>query len=525
MDCKATLQLLSAYYDDQLDQSERADIESHLATCPSCSETFHALKNLPDLIRAIPPEDIPDALRRQIEIKIRDSQEINKNIRLESANMAKRLFRRYATIILTLFTMSLIIVIFSIILFLRSDFWQSDSLGLREFIAPQGVTMPDPLQETPGIGLTNQHAGSNLLRPINYLSKPEVTRSNKHYAKNEIETVAINPAVVKFAQEYRILEADAYRETLIAEMVRRANKQDQEAKALSNSIKAALSAIKKLSVPSYAEEASVCGKKAWVICVNWGDGSKTTPLSRIAVLAIDPSTTEIIDSWPPALLNMDYIMAGVNPHKTITCMACHPNFDTLKPSYKRSEWWKSTARIACIRCHAHKKQYAVYAKSIHGRLSLNHKLGKNKRPAPTCIDCHMGHTTLALKKITRKKGMLHAQAKRICGDCHKDRWVSYNDYYHGKAYKANAPDAPVCWDCHGSHDIQPADHTDSRVADTNLPKTCKKCHDGAARDFVQYGKLVHGYKRELITDIVRQYVDKGLNGLKKAAGSVEEMFK
>jgi len=96
---------------------------------------------------------------------------------------------------------------------------------------------------------------------------------------------------------------------------------------------------------------------------------------------------------------------------------------------------------------------------------------------------------------------LHQSAYRVCARCHNSptspggaRYDSYNDYYHGKAYKQGAPDAPACWECHGSHDIQPSSDPASLMSTKNRGATCGQegCHKGSNEEFGEQAKeLIH----------------------------------
>jgi hypothetical protein len=82
----------------------------------------------------------------------------------------------------------------------------------------------------------------------------------------------------------------------------------------------------------------------------------------------------------------------------------------------------------------------------------------------------------------------------VCARCHAEEYRSYDDYYHGAAYKAGASDSPACWDCHGSHAILPSADEDSMMADENKVETCGQegCHTGSGVSFVENaGSLIH----------------------------------
>ncbi len=48
------LELLSAYLDGELSETERATLEEHLATCPECQRTLAELQQIRTLLRALP---------------------------------------------------------------------------------------------------------------------------------------------------------------------------------------------------------------------------------------------------------------------------------------------------------------------------------------------------------------------------------------------------------------------------------------------------------------------------------------
>ena len=69
----------------------------------------------------------------------------------------------------------------------------------------------------------------------------------------------------------------------------------------------------------------------------------------------------------------------------------------------------------------------------------------------------------------------------MCARCHPDEYESYDDYYHGAAYKRGATDAPACWDCHGAHDVLPTSDPNSLMSEQNRADTCGQegCHQGS----------------------------------------------
>lgn len=197
-------------------------------------------------------------------------------------------------------------------------------------------------------------------------------------------------------------------------------------------------------------------------------------------------------------------------HKDLDCLNCHVGFG-YEPESQHPKDWKKTAGLSCKNCHI--AEYDRYRQSIHGRLALS---GDPKEGA-TCAGCHGFHSIQSEKT---EEGLLaiRASSKEMCGkeECHANYYESYNDYYHGRAYKANATDAPTCWDCHGTHRVLPANDENSLVSSakltasskTNLAKTCEKCHPGSSNSFAEYGKLIHGSTEVRKQNIAMYYIYK-----------------
>jgi hypothetical protein len=181
-------------------------------------------------------------------------------------------------------------------------------------------------------------------------------------------------------------------------------------------------------------------------------------------------------------------------HRDLTCLDCHLDFTykSIKPS---REDWRIIAGTACKNCHDekkgidHRRNYEDYRESIHGKKLL---LEKNPK-SPSCAGCHGYHGKRPIRKLSDKKEMLkfRKEAYRVCGNCHQEYWDNYNDWFHGKAYKHGAPDAPPCWDCHIAHEILPSKDPKSPTNKTRIAEQCGKCHDGSDIYFAEYASYIH----------------------------------
>lgn len=185
-------------------------------------------------------------------------------------------------------------------------------------------------------------------------------------------------------------------------------------------------------------------------------------------------------------------------HGTRSCQGCHSDFNFGDLGTSAS--YAFTASLACERCHP--KQGDIYKKSIHGELAHH-----GRQTSATCGACHGGHDIFKLDDEGKAK--LSKLSEKVCGNCHKARFKSYDDYYHGAAYKTGAPDAPNCWTCHGAHDVLPAKYAASKVSSVNMAKTCSACkpHDNAAEDFTSYAKLIHRSKEIKSSTFISQIIE------------------
>ncbi len=133
---------------------------------------------------------------------------------------------------------------------------------------------------------------------------------------------------------------------------------------------------------------------------------------------------------------------------------------------------------------------ALYNKSIHATA-----LKDGNTDSATCGSCHGGHFIYSTDNALGAARM-HGSSYRVCARCkqHGDEYDTYDDYYHGKAYKAGAPDAPACWECHESHDILPKSDPESSVNAANVGETCGQegCHKGSSEEFgTEAAALIH----------------------------------
>ncbi|GAB4277970.1 MAG: hypothetical protein Kow0056_09800 [Coriobacteriia bacterium] len=199
-------------------------------------------------------------------------------------------------------------------------------------------------------------------------------------------------------------------------------------------------------------------------------------------------------------------------HGGIMCTGCHTDFSYKAPHTEAGQDWRDTAKFACKNCH--NEQYNLYSVGVH---SISVTPGQERDPEaqakPLCGDCHGSHDIQMLTDSPEGQAALHADGREVCGVCHKNEWESYDDYYHGAAYKRGAPDAPSCWTCHGAHDIYPSGDRRSRVADGHIRETCQQCHKDVTEGYLDYTELIHGRQEKLAQNPLYQWLVKVRDGV------------
>lgn len=212
-------------------------------------------------------------------------------------------------------------------------------------------------------------------------------------------------------------------------------------------------------------------------------------------------------------------------HISIGCAGCHSNY-TTKPedsheniSKRDTKEFIAIARASCTKCPAHADEVQKLKLSAHGV----EPSAEAQFDQPKCADCHEFHNMPDRKKDPVFAEELHMNAGKLCGKCHPAAWDSYNDYYHGRAYKNGDVRAPSCQDCHTSHSVMFGDEAASSISKQNLKSTCSQsksgqvvCHKNIDSTFLTYAPLIHGHKKmfqqnplvQWIMGLIQQFLPK-----------------
>src|SRR5271157_4954446 len=150
------------------------------------------------------------------------------------------------------------------------------------------------------------------------------------------------------------------------------------------------------------------------------------------------------------------------------CSSWHGSHEILSRKDAKSRTARGNIPSTCGSCHAGVK--AAYFAGVHGKA-----LAAGNARAPVCTSCHTAHEISGVQTVAW-------QVKTVgtCGSCHRGRWRTYRDTFHGQVTTLGFSETARCWSCHGMHDILPASDAHSSIAPANLQATCGKCHVGAA---------------------------------------------
>lgn len=202
---------------------------------------------------------------------------------------------------------------------------------------------------------------------------------------------------------------------------------------------------------------------------------------------------------------------SASTHGEQQCVGCHLDF-AYKTPHESDKNWQATAKIACKNCHG--AQFLAFGQGVHRRaIDATGTAVAVEDSKPLCGDCHGSHDIVTITDSPEGQAQMHADGWQVCGRCHQDYWDSYDDYYHGAAYKRGAKDAPACWDCHGWHDILPSKDKGSKVNKVHLAETCGQgsaCHDAADLDetYLDYSYAIHGKRAAKQDNPVYSFVRK-----------------
>jgi 5-methylcytosine-specific restriction endonuclease McrA len=231
-------------------------------------------------------------------------------------------------------------------------------------------------------------------------------------------------------------------------------------------------------------------------------------------------------------LYVDTLVLDKSAHAKLLCTDCHIDFAYKTPhaAGQAGDNWRTVAKGSCGQPACHPVEYLDWAKSSHSTVgTATPAIGGAKssapgKPRPQCGDCHAGHT-IPRKDDVAATAAIQASAIQMCGTCHTKATATYDDYYHGAAYRRGAADAPACRTCHRTHLVLPSANLQSSTNPDNLVETCSQCHKSASEAYVnQYAPFVHTRQSIVQKNPIMSVVDTATTAIENAFHSVLSVF-
>lgn len=145
----------------------------------------------------------------------------------------------------------------------------------------------------------------------------------------------------------------------------------------------------------------------------------------------------------------------------------------------------------CLSCHDKEgvKKVLQNGEVLSMRISTK-DYAQSMHNETACEDCHSDLDAKTHGKvksdIPSKRDFTVAQGN-ACRDCHKKKYVQYDDSVHALMVKEGSKKAPLCSDCHNPHTVRSFKETQPIEA-----TPCVKCHEPI---FKAYSGDVHGLER------------------------------
>lgn len=183
-------------------------------------------------------------------------------------------------------------------------------------------------------------------------------------------------------------------------------------------------------------------------------------------------------------------MIGNGGSMAAVCTDCHGSHAISHSDLAESSLSRKFTHDTCGKCHQDER--SDYASGIHFEM-----LQDGDTDVPTCTDCHGTHNIYGKNDV--RSLINHLQVDSTCISCHANQELtqrheglpkpefvmSYEDSVHGRGVHIKGLNvSATCVDCHGQHGMRPKNDGDSSVHRQNIPNTCKQCHLGIFKDFV-----------------------------------------
>lgn len=288
MDCKRVLLLLPAYYDKQLEASDKEELEAHIGQCNDCSKELAQIEKLAGELKTVSKTALPLGMASDLLFFTRKSGIRYHISSLKRSFIARRRTYRHYLIEFS-YAVALLIVVVG---FVKA---YSSFTGDRAPSEPKKPSQSIELMQRPlNTKAKNSEPGVESLRTQQGNTIPEITISNKDYDRQTIGEAMANPTILKYCGQFTIAQVADLQNGLTARASEEARYQGEDGAVAERCVRTALSILDKPALPVYVEKARFENKQVWLITLIWNTGEPTAHLSKVSIFAIDAVKNRVV---------------------------------------------------------------------------------------------------------------------------------------------------------------------------------------------------------------------------------------
>ena len=94
MSCSEYLELISLYFDNEIDIDDEQRLFEHIEKCPKCKKEFEDMKNILGTLKDTPMIELPDGFHDELIDKLRDT----KIVEISSKFNQKKVWKKYTAL-------------------------------------------------------------------------------------------------------------------------------------------------------------------------------------------------------------------------------------------------------------------------------------------------------------------------------------------------------------------------------------------------------------------------------------------
>jgi hypothetical protein len=187
-----------------------------------------------------------------------------------------------------------------------------------------------------------------------------------------------------------------------------------------------------------------------------------------------PDFKRVLKSGRTQSLYVDPADLAASVHTGKQCIDCHVDVTEIPHT-------TPPRPVNCTQCHYKGNTVGAPESDIYQEYKESvhgQSVAGGNPKAPVCQDCHGTHQIQShLDPVAR---VARSNLPNVCGRCHLDIFTEYRTSIHGVQLEKDNRDVPVCTDCHSEHAIRSNEDPESLIYVTHVSKTCSKCHAAEA---------------------------------------------